>query len=114
MRWNCPNGVRLDTLDEELLQIMEKAGCYSIDVAIESGSPRILEKMRRQMDIETIYEKISLIKEKTNMLVMGYFIIGFPGEEKIDREATIKLALKLPLDRAGFFLFSIYVLRSIA
>ncbi|MFH1791321.1 MAG: radical SAM protein, partial [Candidatus Omnitrophota bacterium] len=40
--WACPNGVRLDTLDEELLRHMESAGCYSFAVGFESGAPRVL------------------------------------------------------------------------
>jgi len=39
INWACPNGIRLDTLDEELLKLMEKAGCYSFAVGIESGHP---------------------------------------------------------------------------
>ena len=43
--WACPNGVRVDSLDKELLQLMEKSGCVSFGLGIESGSERILKKM---------------------------------------------------------------------
>ncbi len=33
----CPNGVRLDTLDLDLLKLMKRSGCYSFAVGIESG-----------------------------------------------------------------------------
>jgi len=38
--WACPNGVRLDTLDADILKLMERAGCYSFAIGIESGSPK--------------------------------------------------------------------------
>ena len=28
--WSCPSGVRLDTLDLEMLKLMEKSGCHSL------------------------------------------------------------------------------------
>ena len=57
INWACPNGVRLDTLDEELLKLMEKSGCYSFAVGIESGSSGILKDMRRQVTLEKMREK---------------------------------------------------------
>lgn len=105
LKWNLPNGVRLDSLDKELLQLLEKSGCFGIDVAIESGSQKILNKMQRKVKIKIIKEKISLIKKTTKMQLMGYFIMGYPEETKKDIEKTISLATELSLDRAGFFLF---------
>jgi anaerobic magnesium-protoporphyrin IX monomethyl ester cyclase len=35
MSWSLPSGVRIDTLDMELLDQMEGAGCYSLAVGIE-------------------------------------------------------------------------------
>lgn len=105
LKWNLPNGVRLDTLNEELLKLLEKSSCFGIDVAIESGSQKILNKMQRKIKLKTIKEKIKLIKQTTTLQLMGYFIIGYPEETKKDIKKTISLAVKLPLDRAGFFLF---------
>ena len=52
-----PNGVRLSTLDEEILQLLEKAGCYSLGLGIESGSPRTLKNMKKAQSIEEIKGK---------------------------------------------------------
>lgn len=57
IRWNCPTGIRLDTLDKELLRIMERSGCYSFDLGIESGSNRILRLMRKNITREKNEEK---------------------------------------------------------
>ena len=42
-----PNGVRLSTLDEEILHLLERAGCYSLGLGIESGSPNTLKNADR-------------------------------------------------------------------
>ena len=36
--WACPNGIRADRLDKEMLLSMERSGCYSFGLGIESGS----------------------------------------------------------------------------
>ena len=51
--WTCPNGVRLDTLDEQLIRLMKKSGLYSLSVGIESGSDRIRRLMRKNLDART-------------------------------------------------------------
>lgn len=102
--WTCPNGVRLDTLNEELLLTMKDAGLYSISVGIESGSNRILKDMKKNLTKEKIKEKINLIK-KCGLDVSGFFILGYPTETKDDIMATIDFSIKLGLKRAGFSLF---------
>ncbi len=102
--WTCPNGVRLDTLDKDLLLTMKDAGLYGISVGIESGSERILKDMKKNLTKETIKEKINVIRE-CGLDVSGFFIIGYPTETKNDIMETINFALSLDLKRAGFFIF---------
>ncbi|MGD1047030.1 MAG: radical SAM protein, partial [Bacteroidota bacterium] len=42
-----PNGIRLDTLDKDVVTALEIAGFYSIGVGIESGSDRVLRLMKK-------------------------------------------------------------------
>ncbi len=100
--WAMPNGVRLDSLDSEMVKTMEGAGCYSFAVGIESGSPRILSAMKRSVTRETMVEKVNLVARETGIRMTGFFIIGYPGEDLSDVLQTIDLALEIPLDRAQF------------
>jgi len=100
--WACTNGVRLDTLDKELLLTMEGAGCYSFSVGIESGSPRIISDMKRSETLDVMTEKINLISSATGIRMTGYFMMGYPTETVKDIEETTEYALKLPLHRAQF------------
>ncbi len=102
--WTCPNGVRLDTLDEKLLRLMNKSGCYSLSVGIESGSDRVRKMMRKNLDTKTIEEKVKLIR-RTGIEVIGFFIVGYPGETIEDINRTIDFACKLDLKRATFSAF---------
>lgn len=100
MTWSFPNGIRLDTIDRLLLKLMRKAGCYTLNFGIESGSPRILEMIKKMLTVEQIREQITLAHEE-GFDIGGFFIIGFPTETKEEIEQTIKFACSLPLDRIG-------------
>lgn len=99
--WTCPNGVRIDTLDREMLAAMTGAGLYFISVGIESGSDRVLRGMKKSLTVGEIEEKVRLIRE-AGIGISGFFMLGFPGETPEEMEATIEFALRLPLDRASF------------
>lgn len=102
--WTCPNGVRIDTLDENLIKLMKKSGLYSLSVGIESGSDRIRKLMKKNLDTKTIEEKIKLIR-KFDIDIVGFFILGYPGEIIEDIKKTIDFACKLDLTRATFSAF---------
>lgn len=102
--WWCPNGVRMETLDYELLKKMKDAGCYAIVLGIESGSKKIQKDMKKNLDFKKLREVVN-IAYKLKLRTQGFFIIGYPTETKEDIVKTIKLAKSLPLDRATFGLF---------
>jgi radical SAM superfamily enzyme YgiQ (UPF0313 family) len=100
--WACPNGVRLDMLDEELLKLMERSGCYSFAIGIESGSSKILKDMNRKMSLNTLKEKVNLIASVTDIRMTGFTIAGYPTETPEDIEETIRLTLSLPISRVQY------------
>ncbi|MDO8593091.1 MAG: radical SAM protein [bacterium] len=99
--WSCPSGVRLDTLDLDMLRLMEKSGCYSLSVGIEFGSQRIHDLTKKHLTIATIKAKIALLAQ-TGIKVTGFFMFGIPGETKAEMLETIKLAKELNIQRAQF------------
>jgi radical SAM superfamily enzyme YgiQ (UPF0313 family) len=99
-----PNGVRLDTLDEEILSLMKRAGFYLVSVGIESGSDRVLKLMNKHLMTKQIKEKVNLIK-RAGLDTAGFFILGYPGETEKEIRKTIKFSLELGLLRANYFIF---------
>jgi len=105
MPWSCPNGVRVDALDDELLDAMRAAGCYSISLGLESGSPAVLARMVKHLDLDIVPAVVDRIVAR-GMEAHAFFILGYPGETEADVDATIRLARSLPLTRANFSLFT--------
>ncbi len=105
--WECSsNGVRADLLDRTVVQKLERAGCYYIGVGIESGSDRILSAMKKGVTTREIEAGVRRVRAHSHMKILGYFILGYPGETREDVLATLRFAFRLPLDTANFFLFS--------
>ena len=102
--WAVPNGVRMDTLDEELLKLMRDTGLYLISLGIESGSNRILALMKKNITTDKIRCFTKLIR-RHGINIAGFFILGFPGETKEDIKKTIKFSRELDLIRANFFTY---------
>ncbi|MBL0226293.1 MAG: radical SAM protein [Geobacteraceae bacterium] len=103
--WSGSTGIRLDSLDEELLGLMRRSGCYSFYVGIESGSQRILDLMKKHLTLDKIRQGVQMIN-RSGIDVSGFFIIGFPGETRNDIIDTIAFAAELPLFKAHFFHFT--------
>lgn len=105
MLWSCLG--HTSEVDEEVLSWMKKAGCRTIYLGIESGSPRILELINKKASLEEIRNSVERIK-KHKISVTGSFILGLPTENEEEMEKTVDFALSLPLDGITFFLFTPY------
>lgn len=99
-----PNGIRMDWLDDELLELMRAAGVYVVSVAVESGNDRILKDMKKVMTVAKIRECVARIR-RHGLDVAAFFILGFPGETKQTIKDTIRLSRQLDLLRANFFTY---------
>ncbi len=102
--FSTPNGVRLDALDHELLTLMKKAGWYVVHCGIESGSDRILKKIKKATTTAEIKKSIDLIHSH-KLPVAAYFILGLPGETKKDIEETIEFSRSSKVEWAQFACF---------
>ncbi len=104
--WACPNGIRADRVDESLMRLMKKSGCYYVAYGIESANQGILDKVTKQESIETIEESIR-IANKVGISSQGFFIFGLPGETPSTIQETIAFARKSGLARAQFLILDI-------
>jgi len=92
IKWGCLT--RINLIDDDLLNLMVKAGCYRIDVGIESGSPRILQMMKKGITIKDIFRGSKLL-DKYGFDWTAFFLTGFPYETMEDLKATAKIMKKI-------------------
>jgi anaerobic magnesium-protoporphyrin IX monomethyl ester cyclase len=99
VRWTCNS--RVDFVDEEMLRVMARAGCWMISWGIESGDDGMLRRMRKGTTTDQV-EQALLWAKRAGIKNWGYFIIGLPGETEGTIRGTIGFAKRLPLDLALF------------
>lgn len=98
---------RVDFVDEEMLQLMGKAGCRLISWGIESGNEQILKHARKGAYPDKAERALKWAKQ-AGIMNWGYFIIGLPGENEETIRQTIDFSKKLPLDIALFHVAAPY------
>ena len=99
VRWNART--RIDLLDRELLEAMQRAGCYMLHLGIESGTQRILDEMKKRINLDQI-ERVVQEARSLGYWLHGYFMLGYPGETVEEMRRTMAFSRSLPLDWASY------------
>lgn len=86
---------RASLIDEKLLRLMKKAGFIRISFGIESGDPRILKLIKKEIKIEDI-RKAYRIVEKIGIEATCSVMIGHPGETRESIMKTIRFVKSIP------------------
>ena len=105
VKWTCNS--RVDYVDEEMLKLMGRAGCWYISWGIESANELILKRIRKGYHKEQAFKALKWSKA-AGINNWGYFIIGLPGETEESIQETIAYAKELPLDIALFHIAAPY------
>ena len=95
--------IRVDCVDPEMLKAMRRAGCFIVSFGIESGVPRLLEKLRKGITPEQSEAAVRWAKE-AGLRTRGTFILGIPTETREESLETIRFSRRLPLDQVRFAL----------
>ena len=88
---------RVDTVDLELLSRMRQAGCERILFGAESGSPEILQHIRKGITPEQTRRAVEMARD-AGIGVLASFVLGLPGETPQTLRQTLKFAdsLRVP------------------
>jgi anaerobic magnesium-protoporphyrin IX monomethyl ester cyclase len=88
IRWAAIS--RVDTVDEEILRWMRRAGCIQISYGIESANAEVRRFLDKRIKIEDVKNAFAATR-RCGILPRAYFIYGCPG----DNEETVQEALDL-------------------
>lgn len=91
------------SLDDEMLDLMVRAGCRAINVAIEAGTQRVMDEIvLKPIKLETVPPLIKKVRD-AGLSVIANFIIGFPGESWSEIRETIAFAEQCGAQYSKFF-----------
>lgn len=99
---------RLDHLDFELVDVMDEAGCVSINVGIESFNDEILKQNARKPIEKQHQEKIVAYCNKKGISISAFYILGFPHDTEKNIMDTISYAKSINTLNASFNVLTPY------
>ncbi len=92
IRWSA--FARVDTVSAEILERMQAAGCQAVSFGIESGSPEILQRVRKGIRLDQAVEAVQMCRA-TGIAPHASFILGLPGETPETLAHTMAFAERL-------------------
>lgn len=95
MTFNC--AVRVGHVDDDLLCLLKKAGCWMVSIGVESGSPEILARHKSNVSFEEMKSTVLRIR-RCGLRVKGLFMMGLPGETEETVRVTSDFIKALELD----------------
>jgi len=109
-----PFRIRLSSMEagevtDELLDAMAEGTkvCPHLHLSLQSGSARVLERMRRPYGPEAFLRQVDRVRDRLDAPALTTdVIVGFPGEMETDFEATCEVARSAGFSRIHVFSFS--------
>jgi len=81
--------------------------CEQMHLPLQSGSDRILRRMRRWYNIDTFYKKVDMLRKNVPEATLSTdLIVGFPGETEEEFEMTIEAIRKIRFEWIYSFKYS--------
>lgn len=92
---------------EEMIRVMAESTCTQVNIGVESGSNRILKKIRKGANTNKIAQVFDWC-HKYGLKTRGFFIVGVPGETEKDYQLTEEFIDRIRPDMVGFTLLCPY------
>lgn len=105
VNFNDPHGLAVNSLNDEILELMKKAGCNHLYISIESSDESFLGSLSKDVDLKKVDRIIKKARE-LEYKITAYFIIGLPGQKWKSIIETVKYAKTIDIDDVDFFIFN--------
>ena len=96
MSFYFQSGLRGDLLDEEAIDLMVEGGTKSMNLSLESASPRLQKLMGKYLRIERLRENLDYIVRTYPQIIIGLNAMhGFPTETEEEAQATVDFVMQV-------------------
>lgn len=105
--WQLPTGTRSEAIDEEVAELLARAGCRNITYAPESGSPSELERIGKRIRLDRMKRSIAACARR-GLYVKVNVVIGFRGQTARELLETLAFLVELAVAGARDVIISIF------
>ncbi len=85
LRWRCYSRVNIDT---DILRLMRRAGLDSVEIGLETGSPKVLKSIRKNIRLPEV-EAFCKLAFELGIKVWVFCMVSLPDETVEDAQMTI-------------------------
>lgn len=103
--WGC--NMRPDLVDHDTMEELVESGLFNIRIGVESGDPAVLNRIQKNLDLDSVKRCISIAHE-LNVKVHVTFTIGLSGESWDSVKQTARFARSLAADSMAFTITTPY------
>jgi len=93
---------RVDTVRDDMIDLLRRAGVRWLAFGIEAASARVREEVDKAFGQDLIFETVAKVR-KAGIYVIGNYIFGLPEDDHASMQATLDLALELNCEFANFY-----------
>ena len=86
IRYECIS--RADRMNEKVIELLRKSGCFRVWIGAESGSQKIIDLMDRRVKVENVQQMIQLT-QKVGIEAGTFIMLGYPNETEEDIKNTL-------------------------
>ncbi|MBN2476572.1 MAG: radical SAM protein [Pirellulales bacterium] len=105
IRWWCQT--RAGLVDDEMLNVMKRAGCTSISIGVESGSEEILRSIKKAIKLDAVKDTLERIR-KAGLGSYAGFMVGHDRDTPETILETMKRADELDPDYLSYSIATPY------
>ena len=101
--WTCTNGIRVDSANDRLFQVMRQSGCYRVHFGFESGNDEVLHKFGKggRATLTGGVEAVDMARA-AGLQTFGMFMLGLTGDSEQSMQDTVDYAKRVKVDAMRF------------
>ncbi len=92
--WQMPSGTRAEVFDAEVADLLYRSGCRALAFAPESGSPKILKAVKKQVDLDHMLTAMRAAVRR-GLKLSCFIVIGFPDDTPRTLRQTLSLIRRM-------------------
>ena len=93
---------RVDTVKDNMLDKLKRAGFNWLALGIEAADDRVLTDVDKRYEVDEVYDTVRRIKD-AGINIIGNYIFGLPEDTPETMQRTLDLALDLNCEFANFY-----------
>jgi radical SAM superfamily enzyme YgiQ (UPF0313 family) len=102
IHWSANNGLISSSIDEELMDLMQRSSCIGFKIGIETGNEEMLKKVKKPGKHDKFLSFSKMLRKYPIPFVGGNFIVGLPNETFGQMMDTMRFAIEMELDWCAF------------